>query len=226
MGIEQRAVGRELDRAGLANIEVIQTGVGKDAIVRVLKRRLGEFDESARDSTRPAVVILAGACGALRPTEDVPRIARIMDLHGHEWVCRHAPPTHNGTPGVTLVAVDGIVSTPADKATLAARTGAAIVDMESHAFAAACEERNVAWHVVRGVSDTPDETLPSEVLGWITPAGDTRAGRAVADMLARPRLVPHIAAVMRRSGRVLPKVGKAVVETIQHFAAAETRHGG
>jgi nucleoside phosphorylase len=156
---------------------------------------------------RGTLVILAGACGALTHVEDVPRIGRVIDEHGHAW--------ETGETGVTLIGVDRVVSTPADKRALAESTAASIVDMESHGFIAACERRGFAWAVVRGVSDTPEETLPEEVLRWVTPRGDTRVGAAVLDMVKRPRLVGHIVPVMRRSHRVLPRVGERVVEMVE-----------
>ncbi len=200
MRIERSHVEKELRSSGLHDVRVVQTGIGKDAVLSAAKRENG------------SLFVLAGACGGLNHGADVPGIATIVDEHGHSWTPWHADPR-----GVTLAAVDRIISTPADKRALAATTGAAIVDMESHAFAAACEERGIAWTVVRGVSDTPEETLPGEVMGWITPEGDTRAGRAVLDMVRRPSLIGHIVGVVRRSNRVLPLVGKRVVEVVREW---------
>lgn len=207
MRIEHDRVCREIDRAGLGRTRVVQTGIGRDAVLRSL--------ESIR---RPSLVILAGAAGGLLACEDLPPIARVVDEHGGAWTPFAADPS-----GLTLIGVDSIISTPGDKRALAARTGAAIVDMECHVFAARCEEMGVAWSVVRGVSDTPEETLPQEVLGWITPSGDTRTGRAIMDMVRRPRLVGHIAGVVRRSNRVLPLVGRRVVEIIREW---RSEHAG
>lgn len=200
--IERAAVGRAIRNAGCPGARVVQTGVGKSAILAALSREL--------PACTPRLVILAGACGALTAVEDVPPIARIIDEHGASWT-----PTIADQGGVILVGVDRIISTPADKHTLARDTGAAIVDMEAHAFARACEERGLRWAVVRGVSDTPDETLPLEVLGWITPEGDTRSARAARDLFLHPSLIPHIAKALRRARRVLPKVGTRVVQLIQ-----------
>ncbi len=205
MRIERSHVERELRAAGMAGVCVVQTGIGKDAVVRASSRERG------------VLFVLAGACGGLVHGEDVPGIARVVDEHGHSWT-----PWAADQRGVTLAAVDRIVSTPEEKRALAASTGAAIVDMESHAFAAECERRGIAWTVVRGVSDTPEETLPGEVMGWITPEGQTRTGRAALDMLRRPRLIGHIVGVVRRSNRVLPLVGKRVVEVVRKW---ETREG-
>jgi len=92
--------------------------------------------------------------------------------------------------------------------------------MESHAFAAACERFGLRYAIVRGVSDTPDETLPAEALGWIRPDGSTRTARAVIDLLRHPKLIPHMVAVMRRCGRVLPKVGQRVRQLVANAPGA------
>ncbi len=204
MRIERSHVERELGRVGRAEVRVVQTGIGKEAVVRAASREQG------------ALFVLAGACGGLVHGEDVPGIARVVDEQGQSWI-----PWGADQRGVILAAVDRIVSTPEEKRALAAILNAAIVDMESHAFAAECERRGIAWTVVRGVSDTPEETLPGEVMGWITPEGETQAGRAVLDMLRRPRLIGHIVGVVRRSNRVLPLVGKRVVEVIRNWESRE-----
>lgn len=203
MEVERAAVARALSRAGMTGVEVIRTGIGKQAILRAV-------ETLAARSPRPDVVLLAGACGGLTACDGVPSIARIVDESGRCWArFIGADPV-----GVTLVAVDRVVSTPAEKQALARRSGAAIVDMESHAFAERCEAVGLTWGVVRGVSDTPDETLPGEVLRWITPDGKTRAFRAAADMIRRPGLIGPVVRVLRRARRVLPAVGQRVVATI------------
>lgn len=220
MAIECDAIRRAVHDGGLAHISVIQTGIGKHAIIaaaaEVLGQRSPDHGSGEPFHGEPLHLILAGACGGLSPVDDVPSIARVIDEHGHAWTPANADPS-----GVTLIGVDTIIATPADKAALAARTGAAIVDMESHAFAAWCEERGVRWSVVRGVSDTPEETLPHEVLDWISPSGDTRQMRAARDLLLKPWLIPHVVGVLRRSRRVLPKVGQRVVEVLEATASSE-----
>jgi nucleoside phosphorylase len=203
----QRALRDQLD------VTLIQTGIGKLAIVNALSRRL-ELEEE-----RPGLVILAGACGGLRKVDDVPDIRCVVDELGGEWT----PSVASSPSGVKLVAVDRVVDTPESKRALAESTGATIVDMESHAFAAACQHHDLNWCVVRGVSDTPAETLPAEVLGWVTPAGDTRIARAAIDLLAKPRLIPHVTRVLRRSGRVLPTVGERVARIVRDWQAVSRR---
>lgn len=209
----------------LGPIRVIQTGIGQDAVVRALRAavRVGE------SGARPVLVVLAGLCGGLVETVELPRIDEVVDEHGARWACGawwNRAGTGAGTgegaaekagetggAGVRLVGVDRVVSSPAEKAALARSSGAEIVDMESHAFIRACEEvardrgAVLCWSVVRGVSDTPGETLPGEVVAWLDERGNTRTLRALRDLACKPRLIPHIYGVMRRSSRVLPKVG-------------------
>lgn len=193
----------------------MQTGIGKQAILDAIDRLM-----NSKSPEPPRGILLAGACGALTNVEDVPSVERIIDEEGGEWTCRFAPPRENGSArAATLLAVDRIISTPSEKAAAASATGAAIVDMESHAFARACGRLGIAWHVVRGVSDTPDETLPSEVLGWIDPSGNTRIGRAAIGLARRPSLIGHLAPVIRRSNRVLPLVGREVLRTIRYWTS-------
>lgn len=210
MEVEERAVRRAL-RAVLCDsphyapcTSILRTGIGKDRITACVR-------ELHASPTPPAAFILAGVCGGLTPTSHLPPIARVIDEHGHAWD-RGIGFTPSSPSGVTLIGVDRIVGSPADKAALARATGAAIVDMESHAFAALCETLGVPWSVVRGVSDTPQESLPPEVLGWLAPDGSTRTGRAVADMARKPSLIPHMVRVLRRSSAVLPLVGARAVE--------------
>ncbi|HPO94301.1 MAG TPA: hypothetical protein PL072_12610, partial [Phycisphaerales bacterium] len=67
----------------LGPITVIQTGIGKDAVVRALRAavRVGE------SGSRPMLVVLAGLCGGLVETEDLPRIDEVVDEHGAGWAC-------------------------------------------------------------------------------------------------------------------------------------------
>ena len=204
MRIERLHVEREARRRGIGpNVSILQTGIGKDAVIRSLREHRGDL------------VILAGACGGLAGGAEVGVVSRVVDEHGGAWT----PTVTIPGLGLTVVGVDRIVSTPEDKRALAAEAGASVVDMESHAFAAECTRLGAAWAIVRGVSDAPNETLPAELLGWITPEGNTRGVRAALHMVRRPSLVPHIMGVMRRSNRILPQVGRQVADLVRSWRA-------
>lgn len=218
MRIEHAPIRRGLRDSGIPEelAQVLQIGIGRAAVERALR-------SSLRDHAGIRGVIVAGVCGGLRHTEPVPRIASVVDRNGRSWsvgsdgwaLNRPASAADGHDRGVRLVGVDELIPGPAEKRALAAETGADIVDMESHALAALCDSRGWPWAVVRGVSDTPDETLPEEVLAWTTAAGDPRPGRAILDMARKPSLIGHTRSAMRRCRQVLPIVAERVAALIR-----------
>ena len=85
-----------------------------------------------------------------------------------------------------------IVTTPAAKAELAARTGADLVDLESAAFADSAVKLGWNWAIVRGVSDGADEFLPDGIEQWVDAAGRTRVAVVALAFLQRPALAPTL----------------------------------
>ena len=76
--------------------------------------------------------------------------------------------------GVTVAAIAGsdrAVATPAAKRALAEETGAAAVDMESHAVAKAAADGGAAFLVIRAVADPVDRAIPDWVP--VRPPGST-----------------------------------------------------
>lgn len=95
--------------------------------------------------------------------------------------------------------VDDAVTTPAAKRELAARTGAAIVDMESAVLARAAAEHGLPMIVVRAVCDPVGRTVPAVMRTLTDGAGRLRVSRL-------PALVLHLPAVLglaRDSGRAM-----------------------
>jgi hypothetical protein len=130
----------------------------------------------------------------------------VIDSRGEQYVPTIRTSSDDHSQGVTLLGVDSVLTTPTEKREWHARTGAALVDMESHAFARTCTERGIPWGVVRGVSDSETEALPPEVLDWVRPDGGTRILRPIVDILRKPRLLPAAARLARRSASSLPRV--------------------
>ena len=71
MEIERKAVASALRRAGLLNVRVVQTGIGKDAVIRSLV-------EVSVGETADTLMVLAGSCGGLAPTVDGPHIEGVI----------------------------------------------------------------------------------------------------------------------------------------------------
>jgi nicotinate (nicotinamide) nucleotide adenylyltransferase len=183
------------------DIRIIVTGPGPHSLRRTLTPLL--------DAPHNFLVILAGVAGGLAPIDGIPTIRTVIDADARRF---DAPFPTAAQDGVTLLGLDAPVSTPAEKRDWHARTGASLVDTESHALARLCNDRGVAWAVVRAVSDTADESLPPQVIRWVTPAGATRPLRPLLDLAASPRLLPAVLRLAKRTSAALPGVAARVRE--------------
>ena len=88
-----------------------------------------------------------------------------------------------------LASVDRICRDPAQKRALAVATGAAAVDMESAALAAAAENHKLDLLVLRAIADTLDDPLPAAVTEH-------------TDSLGRPRLPGFLVSVLKQPGQI------------------------
>lgn len=91
-------------------------------------------------------------------------------------------------PAVTgpIAGVDAPVMDAAAKKTLAAVSGARIVDMESHLAAAFAQRRGIPFGALRVVSDPAGRALPPLAARAITPAGDVDGGYVARALLREP----------------------------------------
>lgn len=161
---EARAIGREVHACGAGSM-------APQTVARLL------------DDTRPAVIVLAGVCGGLDPSlspGDLVLACRLI-APGRPEI---APETslldtvrgalrRSAWPFVTapLVSVERPLASRADKTDTWNATGAAGVDMETYAVAAAAQERGIAWIALRAVLDPAGTALPRSLRFW-TPEGE------------------------------------------------------
>lgn len=141
-------------------------------------------------------VVLAGFCAGLAPTPIAPPIAEVRAENG---AARRPTICPGAARAVSIVGVDRLLTTPEEKASLRAQSGAELADTESHHFAAACEELGLSWGVVRAVSDGPNDALPTECAGWIDAEGRTRTTQVLADLARRPSLALKVRTLARAS---------------------------
>jgi hypothetical protein len=116
---------------------------------------------------RPAVTaVMLGLCGAIDPALRVGETVvygRIID--GSEIIELDGPLAHGcaaafGCAPLTAANVARVVGAPAEKATLRASSGAAVIDMEGAAVARALHRRGIRVAMVRVVSDDAQSVLP------------------------------------------------------------------
>lgn len=140
---------------------------------------------------RPRMLASAGFAGGLQP--GCPRgalVAVTRALRSGATACELADLALPALPRGTIVTVDDPVSTPAAKRALGGSTGAALVDMETHAVASVARSTGLPCAGLRVVSDAVDDRLPPEVTGLSRPqSGWRRLGAAMGAVGRRPGAV-------------------------------------
>jgi len=165
-------------------------GVGRAAAERAARRLVAGH--------RPRLLVTAGFAGGLdaglargtvcRPTRAVLG-SRAPDARepGSPPPLPAVALTGDAAAPLTICTVDEVVRTPAAKRALAARVGAAAVDMESFAVAAVAHDRGLPCAGVRVISDAVDDELPREMTSLARPQSAVRRlGAAVGAVGRRP----------------------------------------
>lgn len=206
---EAGVLSRTRRRRGLPPLDPACCGPGGDAVRRWLDRAA---ETSCRDGRG---VILVGTAGGLDPSlasGTAARIGEVVAPDGRRW----SPTLELDQPrrAIRATSVEGIAS-PEEKRTLRGSTGADAVDLESVAFAEACDARAIPWAIVRGISDAAEEALPVDAGRWIDASGRTRPHAVLASILRRPSLLGTL--------RRLSRTSRAALEDASNLRLATTR---
>ncbi len=124
--------------------------------------------------------------------------------------------------GGTLVGSERVVMTPAAKQRMRSETGAAAVDMESHAIAAVALASSVPFLVVRAISDPAGTTVPKAALRGMSRDGRRRTGAVVAALLRRPAELPGLIRLRRDSARGLAALRRVAALAGPGFGLAKS----
>lgn len=160
--------------------------------------RARELDSRASRVVQPALVVSAGACGALSPglaEGDLVVPETVVSPTGARYATAEVGSLKRAG---TLVTVDEVVATPSAKARLWVETAALACDMESAAILEWARARGIPAAVIRAVSDSAVRGVPADLAGVVEPDGRVRTMRAVRAVLARPRA--FVDALTLRSG--------------------------
>ncbi len=111
---------------------------------------------------------------------------------------------------MSLLTVDEVVQTAADKARLWMETGALAVDMESAPIVEWAGAAGCRALVVRAVSDTAEQAVPADLAALVDPGGRVRAGQALRAALARPARLADAIALGRGADAALRTVAAAL----------------
>jgi len=121
------------------------------------------------------------------------------------WRCRLLETLGPAIGPVTgaLVGSDGAVLDQQQKKKLREASGAAAVDMESHAVAGVAVESAIPFLAVRAVSDSYRHGIPAWVPGTIQPDGHPGWSAVISGVLIHPRDVPALVRLRKTSGKAL-----------------------
>ncbi len=189
-------------RLGGRPLSLAATGDGSEAAAAGLAELL-----AARD----LVALLAvGVAGGLSPALGVGEVVvaeRVFEgadpateRRAPAWPGRGASLAGRARAGAA-VSVPAILCTAAEKAELWRRLGApeaAVVDLESAAWARLAAARGLPWMVLRAVSDSAAEDLPLDFNRFRDERGRLRRRAVSLHAATRPRLIPALAGLRDR----------------------------
>jgi nucleoside phosphorylase len=215
-----RAVGARLYRGHWLGrrVAIAYTGGGVDRAAAGLR---------ALVASEPLVgVIGIGVAGGLMSglsVGDVVLSARVYDAHGpvappdSAWLGRAVVRTPRAQLGA-IVTVERLVTTAVMKAELrrSTKVDAAVVDMESAAWARVAAQSGVPYVVARSVLDRAEDDLPDVLTSVAELDPDAGRRRALALALRRPRALLQLAGVglrMRACRRRLAEAAEHLLDT-------------
>ncbi|MDH3665922.1 MAG: hypothetical protein OEN23_03240 [Paracoccaceae bacterium] len=101
-----------------------------------------------------------------------------------------------GDPGPCFGA-ETVIETPAHKADLHRRLGAAFADMETHRVATVAAVHGIPAYVLRAVADPAERALPTLAAGALDETGRPRIGAVLAGLARQPWDLPLLLRVKR-----------------------------
>jgi len=172
-------------------VAIVTAGVGREAAIRAAQLTL--------EGHRPGLLVAAGLCGGLDlalQRGDVVCATSVARPSGEPLIAPDTAGVLNaeGLRRVQVVTADRVVETPEAKQELRASCGGDVVDMESWWIAEAAEAAATPWAVVRSVSDTASDQIPTDVAKLASVAHPARlAGAAARILFRRPSAIGDLA---------------------------------
>jgi adenosylhomocysteine nucleosidase len=177
--------------AGTNEIVATKIGIGTERASRATERLL---DASSFD--RVIVVGIAGGVGSIPIAELIYPEAVIDGVTGRAYEPAALPGV---VPHGELETSDEI-HVDAEKIRAFEARGVIALDMETASVAAVCEQRGVAWSVVRSISDIAGESpLDDSIMQMAGPDGSPQIGPVIRYLATKPWRIPKLAELARDS---------------------------
>jgi adenosylhomocysteine nucleosidase len=204
---------------GECEVRVLLTGAGRFAAQRSL---VHAFDGA------PELCIASGLCGGLKSSyapgdvlvaRAVSDVAGTRLIQGDPELVMRASDTGAKVVDKFLVS-DRVVSTSAEKATLAACGDA--VDMESVYILAAAWQHGVRTVAVRAISDAADADLPLDFSRVFTERGEVSVPKVVGQLIRRPSRLPGLLRLANESERAASALAHFLDAYLLHLEVGPT----
>jgi adenosylhomocysteine nucleosidase len=172
---------------------------------------------------RPSWILSVGFAGALNPSlarNDLVLPDEVIDLEGRRFAPSPPDPLLAGFPHHRgrLLTVDRIILDAAEKQQLHESYQADLVDMESTAVAAACDEKGIRFLALRAISDDARSDLPPEVAMLLTRSGSYRVGAAIRAIWNRPSSLKDFWTLHERALEAADRLAKFVIHCIDELS--------
>jgi len=175
-------------------------GLSADVDVGALVVADRVINEADGDVRKADAALVAGAIAACNARRGIALTAtRIAD-------------TVDDKRRLLAMATSSVSGTSADPDLAAHPT--AVVDLESAGFAAIASRANVPWVVLRAVSDTATDSIPSLLNRSRDDGGAVRRGRVIWGLLSEPRTLLPLLALRERVRTCAQHLAGAVEQTI------------
>jgi adenosylhomocysteine nucleosidase len=191
-------------RIGERPVIAVVTGVGTARAHAATARLL--------DGADVEWVIVVGIAGSLDDTAAIGTVVLPAVVVDGANASEHRPtPLRIGTARGALWTADELIVEPAVQADLRSR-GVVALDMETAAVAKVCEERDVAWSVVRAISDRA--SVDAEIVGLTRPDGTVNPAAVARFLVRHPGALPRLIRLGRDATLATRTAADAAIDAI------------
>ena len=176
----------------------------------------GQAADTLKEHQELEALASIGFCGALDPAL---KPCDILVAHAlsvpRSHSCERLPgisqrPHHTGT----LLSLDHVVSTSAEKSELRRQTNASAVEMEAAAIAARAQEWQIPFYALKVVTDTASESFPLDFNRLRDSSGRFSRTRILAAALRRPAAsFPALLKLNQRCNAASKALGDFIADT-------------
>ena len=181
------------------SLSILQCGVGPEHAAATVRRLL--------QTSPPQRLLVAGLCGGLQAElaiGDVLLAETVQSAEsGETLACTWLPHIPGVPPLGGLLSSQTLLATTAAKQQAAASTGCLGVDQESFAILQLARQFRIPCGVIRTISDSATDELPSAVARFVSPNGNLQLTAVITALLRNPALIPALLRLQQHSSTAL-----------------------